>query len=193
MAGNLRISFFLRKKVGVWRVEDTHAKVKIVGRCAFRALLCTFDDNQSKDNKEENSNSTGKKEEKIDKLKRAAVTTLSAAAVKAKILANQEEDQIRQLAMILIEKQIIAARLGLPASSSRGVAPTLPANRMAMNFPNSAPRPPMGMTPQRPPISGPPGMAPTNPNPQYATTSTTISGSSIRPANQDTLSSVGTK
>ena len=42
MAGNLRISFFLRKKVGVWRVEDTHAKVKIVGRCAFRALLCTF-------------------------------------------------------------------------------------------------------------------------------------------------------
>lgn len=89
--------------------------------------------------------------------------------------------------------QIIAARLGLPASSSRGVAPTLPANRMAMNFPNSAPRPPMGMTPQRPPISGPPGMAPTNPNPQYGTTSTTISGSSIRPANQDTLSSVGTK
>ncbi|XP_038887838.1 SWI/SNF complex subunit SWI3D [Benincasa hispida] len=189
------------------------------------------DDNQSKDNKEENSNSTSKKEEKVDKLKRAAVTTLSAAAVKAKILANQEEDQIRQLAMILIEKQlhklesklaffnemdnvtmrvreqldrskqrlfqeraqIIAARLGLPASSSRGVAPTLPANRMAMNFANSAPRPPMGMMPQRPPTSGPSGMAATNPNPQYATTSTTISGNSFRPANQDTLSSVGTK
>ncbi|CAK9315878.1 unnamed protein product [Citrullus colocynthis] len=189
------------------------------------------DDNESKDNKEENSNSASKKDDKIDKLKRAAVTTLSAAAVKAKVLANQEEDQIRQLAMILIEKQlhklesklaffnemdnvtmrvreqldrskqrlfqeraqIIAARLGIPASSSRGVAPTLPANRMAMNFPNSAPRPPMGMTPQRPPTSGPPGMAATNPNPQYTTTSTTISGSSFRPTNQDTLSSVGTK
>lgn len=68
--------------------------------------LFLTDDNQSKDNKEENSNCTSKKEDKIDKLKRAAVTTLSAAAVKAKLLANQEEDQIRQLAMILIEKQV---------------------------------------------------------------------------------------
>lgn len=64
------------------------------------------DDNESKDNKEENSNSASKKDDKIDKLKRAAVTTLSAAAVKAKVLANQEEHQIRQLAMILIEKQV---------------------------------------------------------------------------------------
>ncbi|XP_023529451.1 SWI/SNF complex subunit SWI3D-like [Cucurbita pepo subsp. pepo] len=149
------------------------------------------DDNQSKNNEEENSKCTSKKEEKIDKLKRAAVTTLAAAAVKAKVLANQEEDQIRQLAMILIEKQlhklerklayfndmdnvsmrireqldrskqrlfqeraqIIAARLGVPASASRGVAP--PGNRMAMNFPISVPRPPMGMAPQRPPTSGP--------------------------------------
>ncbi|XP_022952326.1 SWI/SNF complex subunit SWI3D-like isoform X1 [Cucurbita moschata] len=189
------------------------------------------DDNQSKDNKEENSNCMSKKEDKIDKFKRAAVTTLSAAAVKAKILANQEEDQIRQLAMILIEKQlhklesklaffndmenvtvrmreqldrskqrlfqeraqIIAARLGLPASSSRGGAPTLPTNRMPMNFANTVPRPPMGMVPQRPPTSGLPGMAASNPNPQYPTTGTTISGSSFRPANQDTLSSVGSK
>lgn len=41
-----------------------------------------------------------------DKLKRAAVTTLSAAAVKAKLLADQEEDQILQLSTFLIEKQV---------------------------------------------------------------------------------------
>ncbi|KAL3621230.1 hypothetical protein CASFOL_036142 [Castilleja foliolosa] len=41
-----------------------------------------------------------------DKLKRAAVTALSAAAVKAKLLADQEEDQILQLSTLLIEKQL---------------------------------------------------------------------------------------
>ncbi|KAL8542921.1 hypothetical protein ACS0TY_003700 [Phlomoides rotata] len=41
-----------------------------------------------------------------DKLKRAAVTALSAAAVKAKLLADQEEDQILQLSTFLIEKQL---------------------------------------------------------------------------------------
>jgi len=40
------------------------------------------------------------------KLKRAALASLSAAAVKAKLLANQEEDEIRQLATLLIEKQV---------------------------------------------------------------------------------------
>ena len=48
-----------------------------------------------------------KKEKKIDRVKRAAVTAISAVAVKAKLLANQEEDQIRQLAAFLIEKQVI--------------------------------------------------------------------------------------
>jgi hypothetical protein len=48
-----------------------------------------------------------KKENKIDRVKRAAVTAISAVAVKAKLLANQEEDQIRQLAAFLIEKQVI--------------------------------------------------------------------------------------
>ncbi|XP_070041660.1 SWI/SNF complex subunit SWI3D isoform X1 [Nicotiana tomentosiformis] len=42
----------------------------------------------------------------IDKINRAAVTALSAAAVKAKCLADQEEDQIRQLTTSLIEKQL---------------------------------------------------------------------------------------
>lgn len=47
-----------------------------------------------------------KDDNKIDKIKRAAVSALSAAAVKAKFLANQEEDQIRHLAASLIEKQV---------------------------------------------------------------------------------------
>ncbi|KAL3382954.1 hypothetical protein AABB24_002446 [Solanum stoloniferum] len=42
----------------------------------------------------------------IDKIKRAAVTALTAAAVKAKYLADQEEDQIRLLTTSLIEKQL---------------------------------------------------------------------------------------
>lgn len=40
-------------------------------------------------------------------LTRAAVSAISAAAVKAKLLADQEEDSIRQLATSLIEKQVI--------------------------------------------------------------------------------------
>ncbi|XP_021731613.1 SWI/SNF complex subunit SWI3D-like [Chenopodium quinoa] len=47
-----------------------------------------------------------KDDDNIAKLKRAALATLSAAAVKAKLLAKQEEDEIRQLSTILIEKQL---------------------------------------------------------------------------------------
>lgn len=64
----------------------------------------------------ENSNKEGKKEKdvcegtkdkhNIEKLKRAAISAISAAAVKAKNLAKQEEDQIRQLSGSLIEKQV---------------------------------------------------------------------------------------
>ena len=42
----------------------------------------------------------------VDKLKRAAVSTIAAAAVKAKLLADQEEDEIRQITALLIEKQV---------------------------------------------------------------------------------------
>lgn len=42
----------------------------------------------------------------IEKVKHAAITAVSAAAVKAKILADQEEDQIRLLATLLVEKQV---------------------------------------------------------------------------------------
>uniref|UniRef100_A0A803LP45 SWI/SNF complex subunit SWI3D n=1 Tax=Chenopodium quinoa TaxID=63459 RepID=A0A803LP45_CHEQI len=47
-----------------------------------------------------------KEDDNVAKLKRAALATLSAAAVKAKLLVNQEEDEIRQLSTILIEKQL---------------------------------------------------------------------------------------
>lgn len=47
-----------------------------------------------------------KEEDNVAKLKRAALATLSAAAVKAKLLANQEEGEIRQLAIVMIEKQV---------------------------------------------------------------------------------------
>ncbi|KAK8938294.1 SWI/SNF complex subunit SWI3D [Platanthera guangdongensis] len=42
----------------------------------------------------------------INSISRAAVSLLSAAAVKAKLLADQEEDQIRQLVTCMIEKQL---------------------------------------------------------------------------------------
>ncbi|KAJ6707866.1 SWI/SNF COMPLEX-RELATED [Salix viminalis] len=169
-----------------------------------------------------------KDDNSIDKLKRAAISALSAAAVKAKLLANQEEDQIRELAASLIEKQlhkletklaffnemdsvimrvreqldrsrqrlyqeraqIIATRLGLPPSS-RAMPPSLPSNRIAMNFANAFPRPPMNMVSQRPPISIPMGtLAPT---PAGTFVSTTTAGNSIRPSSQDKISSIGTK
>ncbi|TKY75384.1 SWI/SNF complex subunit SWI3D [Spatholobus suberectus] len=194
----------------------------------------------------------------FEKLKQAAVSTLAAAAVKAKILADQEEDQIRQLASLLIEKQvtewpgkvlcivfvfpisltllvnsfnlqlhkletklaffhdmenvvmtvreylvqskqklfheralIIASRLGVPASSSRGVPPNLPINRIPMNFANSLPRPQIIMNPQRPPISGPVGsIATTLPN-HLASVATM--GNSVRPSSHESFSSVGIK
>ncbi|KAL2477164.1 SWI/SNF complex subunit SWI3D [Forsythia ovata] len=57
------------------------------------------------DNKNK-ENSVIKDDLPIDKLKRAAVTALSAAAVKAKLLVDEEEDHIRELAAFLIEKQL---------------------------------------------------------------------------------------
>ncbi|XP_057966654.1 SWI/SNF complex subunit SWI3D [Malania oleifera] len=187
-------------------------------------------EDETKDCKNENRDCTKTKEHNIDRLKRAAITTLSAAAVKAKLLASREEDNIRQLTASLIEKQlhkletklsffsemesaiargreqldrsrqklfqeraqIIASRLGLPASSSRAMPQPLPTNRIAMNYANLVPRPPMSMTnPFRPPI-GRPMMAPTFPT-SNPFVSTTGGGSPIRPSGQDKLSSVGMK
>lgn len=87
--------------------------------------------------------------------------------------------------------QIIAARLGLPASSSRTMPSSLPTNRIATNFANSVARPPMSMAYQRPPMLRPMGtVAPAPSNPLM---SNTVAGSSIRPSGQEKLSSVGTK
>ena len=178
----------------------------------------------------------------MDRMNRAAVSAISAAAVKAKLLANQEEDQIRQLSTLLIEKQvicrqlslpiivqlvridvdslevlfllqlqkletklgffnemenvlvrvreqldrsrqrlyheraqIIAARLGLPASSSRVTPSSLPTNRIGMNVASSVPRPPPSMIPQRPPMPRPMGTVAPTPSIPLSTTA----GSSI--------------
>lgn len=87
---------------------------------------------------------------------------------------------------------IIASRLGLPASSSRGVPPSVPTNRIPMNFANSLPRPQIIMNPQRPLISRPvmSTVATTLPN---QLTSATAAGNSVQPSSQEKLSSVGTK
>ncbi|XP_008790351.1 SWI/SNF complex subunit SWI3D [Phoenix dactylifera] len=62
---------------------------------------------ESPSNDEKNCDSTAANDDhNIDRLKRAAVTALSAAAVKARLLAKQEEDHIRQLVSLVIEKQL---------------------------------------------------------------------------------------
>ncbi|XP_051134354.1 SWI/SNF complex subunit SWI3D [Andrographis paniculata] len=55
---------------------------------------------------EKSETDSAKEELNIDKLKKAAVTALSAAAVKAKFLADQEEEEILKLTTMLIEKQV---------------------------------------------------------------------------------------
>ncbi|KAK4258661.1 hypothetical protein QN277_005085 [Acacia crassicarpa] len=176
----------------------------------------------------EDNITNNKQNDKFEKLKRAAVSTLAASAVKAKLLANQEEDQIQQLAASLIEKQlhkletklaffndmdnvvmrvrehldrsrqklyheramIIASRLGV-SPSSRGVPPSLPTNRIPMNFANSVPRPPINMNPQRLPISRSVGTVATTFS--NSLSSATAAGNSVQPSSQENLSSVETK
>ncbi|KQK13472.1 SWI/SNF complex subunit SWI3D isoform X3 [Brachypodium distachyon] len=57
-------------------------------------------------NAEKGSTVTAKHNDSITRLKRAAATAISAAAVKAKFLAEQEEDQIRRLAALVVEKML---------------------------------------------------------------------------------------
>ncbi|XP_010437616.1 PREDICTED: SWI/SNF complex subunit SWI3D-like isoform X1 [Camelina sativa] len=159
----------------------------------------------------------------IEKLKRAAISAISAAAVKAKNLAKQEEDHIRQLSGSLIEKQlhkleaklsifneaesltmrvreqlersrqrlyheraqIIAARLGVPPSMSSKAS--LPTNRIAANFANVGPRPPLGMAFPRPPMPRPP---PGFTIPGSFVAGTTMAGSSDPSPGSDNVSSV---
>ncbi|KAJ7967336.1 SWI/SNF complex subunit SWI3D [Quillaja saponaria] len=157
---------------------------------------------------------------KLTKVKHAAVCAIAAASVKAKLLANQQEDQIQHLATMLIEKQlhkletklaffnemenvvmrvrehldrsrqklyhervqIIASRLGSPASSSKVVPPSLPTNRIPMNFANSVPRgprPPMSMILERPPPASRP-MGTVGAIPSNSLASSTTAGNAIR-------------
>lgn len=64
--------------------------------------------------------------------------------------------------------QIIASRLGFPASSSSRAMPpqSIPPNtRIPMHFANLGPRTPSGMPqPQRPPLARPMGILPPNPS-----------------------------
>ncbi|KAK7283492.1 hypothetical protein RIF29_13043 [Crotalaria pallida] len=181
---------------------------------------CTGEDQIENDTRVEDDSKQTKHGNNFEKVKHAAASTLAAAAVKAKLLANQEEDQIQRLASLLIEKQlhkletklaffndmenvmmrvreslfqsrqklyherslIIATRLGLPPSSSRGVPPSLPMNRIPMNFANSVPRPQIIMNSQRPPISRPVNtIATTLAN---TSASTTAAGNSAYPSSQ---------
>lgn len=49
---------------------------------------------------------TAEHNDSLTRLKRAAATAVSAAAAKAKLLAEQEEDQIRRLAALVVEKLV---------------------------------------------------------------------------------------
>lgn len=55
---------------------------------------------------EKGSTGTAEHNDPITRLKRAAATAVSAAAAKAKLLADQEEDQIRRLAALVVEKLV---------------------------------------------------------------------------------------
>lgn len=59
----------------------------------------------------------GRDDHETNRIKDAALTALSAAAVKAKLLANQEEDEIRELVSLLIEKQLHKLESKLALSS----------------------------------------------------------------------------
>ncbi|XP_043713043.1 SWI/SNF complex subunit SWI3D [Telopea speciosissima] len=155
----------------------------------------------------------------VDKVKRAAITAISAAAVKAKLLAKQEEDQIRQLTTFLIEKQvhkletklaffsemegmiikfreqmdrsrqrlyqeraqIIATRLGLPASSSRALPPSYPNNKIPMGYSNSVPKPLPSMSSSKPSVKR--TMMPSAPLLSNSSIPNTVTGSLSHPSN----------
>lgn len=58
-------------------------------------------------NEEKGSTVTANQYDSITRLKRAAATAISAAAVKAKFLGDQEEYQIKRLTALMIEKLVM--------------------------------------------------------------------------------------
>jgi SWI/SNF related-matrix-associated actin-dependent regulator of chromatin subfamily C len=58
-------------------------------------------------NEDKGSITTANKVDSVMRLKRAAATAISAAAVKAKFLAEHEEYQIQKLTALMIEKLVM--------------------------------------------------------------------------------------
>ncbi|CAH9100549.1 unnamed protein product [Cuscuta europaea] len=184
-------------------------------------------DNKAKSTDEEKDHKTEKEDTlnaKINldvvKIKHAAVTALSAAAVKAKFLADQEEDQIRKLASSVIEKQLhkletkltfyseiestlVRVREQLDRSKQKlfherahiiatrlGMSSTTSAHPISQPLPVTAPRPLTGMSSTRPPFSRPMMMSMAAPS---SFIPTAVAGSSLQPPSTENASSVGNK
>ncbi|KAH0900816.1 hypothetical protein HID58_040319, partial [Brassica napus] len=92
-------------KEDVHSMPDTSVAEQPIGS-AFLPENGTGEKLNKEGSKEKNVCAVTKDKHNSDKLKRAAISALSAAAVKAKHLAKLEEDQIRQLSGSLIEKQL---------------------------------------------------------------------------------------
>ncbi|XP_054778921.1 SWI/SNF complex subunit SWI3D isoform X2 [Prosopis cineraria] len=94
------------KDVDMTSLDQNEHSHPVTSRSGAENGKSTGEDHTENGRKMVDNNINTKQENKFEKLKRAAISTLAAAAVKAKLLANQEEDQIRQLATLLIEKQV---------------------------------------------------------------------------------------
>ncbi|KAF9620312.1 hypothetical protein IFM89_011047 [Coptis chinensis] len=190
------------------------------GQCVSKVVECEIEKNRNTTETRDDDNVEPLKnrdQHSVDKVKRAALTVLSAAAMKAKLLADQEEHHIRQLATYLIEKQlhkietklaffhdmdhvtmrakeqmdrsrqrlyneraqIIAARLGLPATSSRAMPPSIPSNRVALSYANSVPKSLPNMNSQKAPVNTFPKASP---SPSFSSVSNAARGGSAHPS-----------
>ncbi|KAK7310639.1 hypothetical protein RJT34_08261 [Clitoria ternatea] len=154
-----------------------------------------------------------KRDNNFEKVKQAAVSVLAAAAVKGKILADQEEDRIRQLASLLIEKQLhkletklaffqdlenvmmsvrkylVQSRQKLFHERARIIAKI----RLGLHASSSrgVPRRQIIMNLQRSPLSRPVGATATT-LPNHLAPAAAV-GNLVWPSTQENLSSVGTK
>ncbi|KAJ0252096.1 SWI/SNF complex subunit SWI3D [Hirschfeldia incana] len=93
-------------KEDVQSMPDTSVGEQPIGLASLPENGTDGDNPNKEGSKEKNVCARTKDKHNSDKLKRAAISALSAAAVKAKHLAKLEEDQIRQLSGSLIEKQL---------------------------------------------------------------------------------------
>ncbi|XP_076918578.1 SWI/SNF complex subunit SWI3D-like [Bidens hawaiensis] len=86
--------------------EEMTEKTELPSSALAENTLNSVDIEPKYSKNEDKKDSDAEDDPVMVKLTRAAVTAISAAAVKAKFLADQEEDQIRQLATSLVEKQL---------------------------------------------------------------------------------------